>query len=130
MDRWRGGWCRSLNATHDADANLFLKLIVERREQLDLPHAAIFHFQRPYVAAAGLEVELERFLVAIILSDALHVRVAPAGVDPDLHVIQTLHLAIVAFDHELHIVMVTAVGVGPEVQRRFLDLNALAAGVA
>ena len=56
--------------------------------------------------------------------------IAPAGVNPDLHVVEPLDLAVVALDHELHLLVLGAEGVGHEVQRRLLDLDAAAAGVA
>src|SRR4051794_3906190 len=50
--------------------------------------------------------------------------------NPDLHIVESLHLAVVAFDHELDLLVAPTERVGHEVQRGFLDLNAAAAGVA
>ena len=50
--------------------------------------------------------------------------------DPDLDIVQALHLAVKGLEHELHVIVVRAVGIGPEMERWFLDLNTFAAGVA
>jgi hypothetical protein len=68
--------------------------------------------------------------VAGVLHHALHIRIAPAGVNPQLHVVEPLHLAVEGVHHELHFVVVFAVGVRHEVEGGFLDLDAAAAGVA
>src|ERR1019366_4972289 len=115
---------------YGADANLLLQLALERRKQLDLPHVPVLGLNGPHVAATLLQVKLEGLAVAVVVDHPLHVRVAPAGVNPDFDVIQSLHLAVVGLEHEPHVVMVAAEGVGPEVQGWLLDLDALAAGVA
>jgi hypothetical protein len=51
-------------------------------------------------------------------------------VNPDLHVVETLDLPVVAVHHELHLFVLRAVGVGHEVEGRLLDLDAAAAGIA
>src|SRR5207249_2670287 len=61
------------------------------------------------------------------LHHALHVRVAPAGVDPQFHVVEPLDFAVEGLDHELHLLMVLAVGVGHKVERRLLGLDRAAA---
>ena len=113
-----------------ADAQLLRQLALVLAEQLDVGEVAVLGLDRPDVAAHFVEVELEGGLVAGVLHHPLHVRVAPAGVNPDLDVVQALHLAVVAVDHELHLLVLRAVGVGHEVQRRLFDLDAAAAGVA
>ncbi len=54
--------------------------------------------------------------VARVLHDALHVRVAPTSVDPQLDVIEPLHFAVESVDHELDLVVVFTEGVGHEVE--------------
>src|SRR5947207_6016534 len=53
----------------------------------------------------------------------------PAGVDPDLHVVESLHLTVVALDHELDLLVARAERVRHEVQRRLFYLNTSAPGV-
>src|SRR6266496_3849062 len=75
------------------DADLLLQVVAKWREQFDVTLIAVLHLQRPDIAAASLEVNLDRVGVAGVLHDALHVRVAPARVDPELTVLEALHFA-------------------------------------
>src|SRR5581483_4143281 len=114
----------------DADANLFLELAFEGSEQFDFAEIAVFGFDGSDIAAAALEIKLEGFLVAVVFDDALHVGIAPAGVDPKLDVVQALHLAVEGLEHEFDLLVLAPVGVGPKMEGRLLDLDALATGVA
>ena len=113
-----------------ADADFLRQLALELSEQLDVLEVAVLGLDRPDVAAELVQIELERRAVARVLHHPLHVGIAPARVNPDLDVVEPLHLAVVALDHELHFFVLRAEGVGHEVQRRLLDLDAPAAGVA
>ena len=50
--------------------------------------------------------------------------------NPQLHVVEALDLAVERIDHELHFLVIFAVGVRHEVEGGFLDLDTAAAGVA
>ena len=89
-----------------------------------------FVSMRPHVAAHLVQIQFDRRGVAGVFHDSLHVGVAPACVNPDLNIVQTLHFAVVAVDHEFDLVALGAEGVGHEVERGLLDLDALAARVA
>src|ERR1039458_8548522 len=115
---------------HDPDADLLLQIVLEGLEQLDILLVAILHLQRPDIAAAALQIDFERVGVAGVLHHALHVRIAPAGVNPQFHVVESLHFAIERIDHELHFLVVLAISVRHEVEGGLLDLYAAAAGVA
>src|SRR5260370_16523798 len=54
---------------------------------------------------------------------------APAGVDPQLDVIEPMDLAVERVDHELYLFVVFAVSVRHEMERRLLDLDAPATGI-
>ena len=42
-----------------ADADLLLQIVLEGLEELDVSLAAIFHLERPDVAFAALEIDLD-----------------------------------------------------------------------
>src|SRR6185369_12903349 len=68
--------------TYGADADLLLQIVLERLEQLQILLIAVFHLERPDIAAAPLQVNLDGIGVARVLHHPLHVWVSPAGVDP------------------------------------------------
>ena len=116
--------------TYRADGNLLFEIVLERREQLEVFLLAVLHFERPHVAAAALQVNLDGVGVTGVLHHALHVGIAPAGVDPKLDVIEPLDLSIERVDHEFHFLVVLAVGVRHEMKRWLFDLNAPATAIA
>src|ERR1041385_8424553 len=67
----------------DADGDLLLEAVPVGAEELEVGEAAVLHLDRPDVAVYALEVDLDHAGVRGLLEDALHVRVAPAGMDPD-----------------------------------------------
>ena len=115
---------------NDTDADFLFEIAFEGFEKLQIFLIAVFHFEGPDVAAATLEINFDGVGVAGVLHDALHVGIAPAGVNPELDVVEALHFAIERVHHEFHFVMILSEGVGHEVKGRLFDLNATAAGVA
>ena len=112
------------------NADFLGQLALYGAEKLDVLKVAVFCFDGPHVATHLIQIQFERCGVAGVFHDPLHVGVAPAGVNPDFDIIQTLHFAVVAIDHELDLFALGAKGIRHEVQRGLLDLNALAASVA
>src|SRR5262249_23749687 len=113
-----------------ADRDLLLQIVLEGLEEIEIALVAILHLERPDVAAAALEINLDRVGVAGIFHDALQVGVAPTRVNPDLDIVEPLHFAIVCVDHELHFRVVLAERVRHEVEGGLLDLDAAAPGIA
>ena len=50
--------------------------------------------------------------------------------DPDLHIVQALHLPVVALDHKLHLLVACAEGVGHEMKGGLFDLDTATASIA
>ena len=88
----------------DADADLL------RQPALHRPNSSMSLKLRSVISTVQtsplqrVQVQIERRRVARVVDHPLHVGVAPARVDPDLDVVEPLHLAVVALDHELHLV--------------------------
>jgi len=80
--------------------------MLEWLKQFEILLVAIFHLKRPHVAPAPLQIYVNRLGVARVLHRALHVRVAPAGVDPQFHIVEPLDLAVERLDHEFYFVVV------------------------
>ena len=91
----------------------FFRSLLERLEQLEILLVAVFHFERPDIAAAALQIDLDGIGVAGVFHHALHVRIAPTGVNPQLHIVEPLHFAVEGVHHELHFLVVLAVRCWP-----------------
>src|SRR5581483_6822134 len=85
-----------------------------RRDHLEV---VLGRLDRPHVALQAVEVDLHRVLVALVGEDLLHVGVAPAGVDPDLDVVQPLDLPVERVHEEVDELGHLRVVAGHEVQR-------------
>ena len=107
----------------------FGELSLEGAEEFDFAEAPVGHLDGPDITGAFVEVEVERLGVAVVVDDALHVGVAPAGVDPEFDVLEAFNFSVECLEHELDFIAVAAVGVCPEVECGLFDLDDLAAGV-
>ena len=85
----------------DADRDLLLEVVGVRLEQVDLGEVVLGRLDRPDVALQAVEVDLDRVRVRLAAVDLLHVGVAPAGVDPQLDVVEALDLVVERVDHEV-----------------------------
>src|ERR671924_795103 len=54
---WRIGLQRAM--AHGANGNFFLESVLERGKKLEVFLVAVFHLQRPHVAAAALQINLD-----------------------------------------------------------------------
>ena len=82
-------------------AIFFLSESLVRREERELLEVVLGRLDRPDVALQPLEVDLHRVRVRLVGEHLLHHRVAPAGVDPDLDVVEPLDLAVEGVDEEV-----------------------------
>src|SRR6266478_621008 len=112
-----------------AQADLLLEIVLEGLKEFEILLISIFHLERPHVAPTSLQIDFDGLGVAGVLHHALHVGVAPAGVDPQFYVVEPLHFAVERFNHELDLFVVLAKGVGHKVERRLLNLDAPTAGI-
>ena len=113
---------------HHADGDLLREPAGIRPEQVDLGEVVLGRLHGPHVALQALEVDLDRVRVRLARVDLLHVRVAPAGVDPQLDVIEPVHLVVERVDEEVEQLRLVRVEAGDEVDRRLLDLDHLRPG--
>ncbi len=110
----------------DTDGDLLLERLLVRRKERELPQVVLGRLDRPDVALQSLQVDLDRVGVGLVAEHLLHVRISPAGVDPDLDVVETLDLAVEAVDEEVDQLRLLRVVARDEVQGRLLDLDHLA----
>ena len=104
--------------------------MLERLEQVEIPLVAVLHFERPEDAPAAFEVDLDGVGITGVVHHSLHIRIAPAGVDPQLYVVESLDFPVEGIDHELHFCVVLAISICHEVKGRLFDLDTTAACVS
>src|ERR1039458_5799744 len=77
-----------------AHGDLLLQRVLVWFKQRKLFEIVLARFDGPHVALQALQVNFHRVRVRLIREHLLHIWVAPAGVYPDLHVIQPLDLPV------------------------------------
>ena len=125
-----GGIYLQATVADGTHADFLGQAALHRSEQIDFPETAVGHLDGPDIALASIQVQLEGLAVTVVFDHSLHVRIAPAGVNPEFDVVEAFDLPIERFDHEFDFFAISTVGVGPEVQRGFLYLDAFAASIA
>src|SRR5580704_19206517 len=78
----------------DAECKLFLRPALPIAQKFEFSETAVLHLKCQHIAFNPIEIDFQRVSIRRLVEYPLHHRISPAGMNPNLSVLEALELVI------------------------------------